>query len=63
VVDGDGSPLRASKPRQLDVEKNTVFYAVQRLADSAEIESVGKKWFVGDPLHEEWIRRLHIPPV
>ncbi len=61
VVDGDGSPLRASKLKQLGVEKNTVFYAVQRLADSAEIESIDRKWFVVDPLYEEWIRRLHIP--
>jgi hypothetical protein len=61
IIAGDGSPMRASVLRQLEIEKSTLFYALQRLADTAEIESTDKRWAIVDPLFEEWIRRLQVP--
>ena len=61
IIAGDGSPMRASVLRQLEIEKSTLFYALQRLADTAEIESTDKRWAIVDPLFEEWIRRLQAP--
>jgi hypothetical protein len=61
IIAGDGSPMRASVLRQLEIEKSTLFYALQRLADMAEIESTDKRWAIVDPLFEEWIRRLQVP--
>ena len=53
--------MRASVLRQLEIEKSTLFYALQRLADTADIESTDKRWSIVDPLFEEWIRRLQAP--
>jgi hypothetical protein len=61
VIGGAGSPMKASVLEQLSIEKSTVFYALQRLADIAEIETVDGKWVVVDPLFEEWIGRLRDP--
>ena len=61
VIAGEGSPMRASVLRQLEIEKSTLFYALQRLADTADIESTDKRWSIVDPLFEEWIRRLQAP--
>ena len=61
VIAGEGSPMRAAVLRQLEIEKSTLFYALQRLADTADIESSDKRWSIVDPLFEEWIRRLQAP--
>jgi hypothetical protein len=61
VLAGDGSPLRAAVLNQLDVEKNTAFYALQRLSETAEVESRDGKWVVVDPLFAEWVEGLRVP--
>lgn len=61
VIDGQGSPLRTAVLASLDVQKNTVFYALQRLGETADVETIDKKWAIVDPLFEEWIARLHDP--
>jgi len=58
IIQGEGSPLRTAVLSQLDVEKNTVFYALQRLGETADVETINRKWLIVDPLFEEWIRRL-----
>lgn len=59
VIGGQGSPLKTAVLANLDVQKNTVFYALQRLADTADVETIEKKWAVVDPLFETWIAGLH----
>jgi uncharacterized protein len=58
VIAGDGSPLRSNVLRQLEVEKTTVYNALRRLDQSADIERDGRRWQIVDPLFELWISRL-----
>jgi DNA-binding GntR family transcriptional regulator len=61
VLAGEGSPLRTAVLRQLEVEKTTIHNAVQRLAATAEVEVVERKYTIVDPLFAEWIDSLRAP--
>jgi uncharacterized protein len=61
VLAGEGSPLRTTVLRQLEVEKTTIHNAVQRLAATAEVELADRKYTIVDPLFAEWIDSLRAP--
>jgi hypothetical protein len=58
VLAGGGSPLRGAVLKQLEIEKNTVFYALRRLAETADVESRESGWTIVDPLFAAWIEGL-----
>jgi hypothetical protein len=58
VIAGDGSPLRTNVLHQLEVEKTTVYNALRRLGQSADIDRDGGRWQIVDPLFQLWITRL-----
>jgi uncharacterized protein len=58
VIEGVGSPLKVNVLRQLEVEKTTVYNALRRLSQSADIDREGSQWRVVDPLFELWVSRL-----
>jgi hypothetical protein len=58
IIGGDGSPFRQAVLDRLELDKSTAQSAVKRLADAADIEAIGRRYRVVDPLLEEWIVRL-----
>ena len=61
VVAGEGKPLRGAVLKQLEIEKNTAFYALQRLGEAADVESRDGTWVIVDPLFAQWIEKLRSP--
>lgn len=59
IVAGGGSPYKADVRRRLDLTKDMVRKALPRLSATAEIEAVGGKQVVVDPLFAEWIERIN----
>jgi uncharacterized protein len=59
IVAGEGSPYRGDVRRRLELTKDMVRRALPRLSATAEIETVGGKHVVVDPLFAEWIARLN----
>jgi hypothetical protein len=59
IVAGKGSPYKADVRRRLDLTKDMVRKALPRLSATAEIEAVGGKQVVVDPLFAEWIERIN----
>ena len=57
IVDGAGSPFRNEALRELGISKGSVQKAVPRLLARAEIEEVGGRYRVVDPLFARWIAR------
>jgi uncharacterized protein len=59
IIAGNGSAFRESVLKRLDLDKSTARSAVQRLLDSADIETAAAgKYRVVDPLFAEWIAKL-----
>jgi hypothetical protein len=58
IVAGEGSPYRGDVRRRLELSKDMVRRALPRLSATAEIETVGGKHEVVDPLFAEWIERI-----
>jgi hypothetical protein len=58
VIGGGGSAFRQAVLNRLDLDKSTAQGAVKRLADSADIEPVGRQFRVVDPLFEQWVARI-----
>lgn len=58
VIGGGGSAFRQAVLNRLDLDKSTAQGAVRRLADSADIEPVGRQFRVVDPLFEQWVARI-----
>jgi hypothetical protein len=58
IVAGRGSPLRAAVLEQLGLEKSTAFYALKRLAGTADVELQDRSYEIVDPLFAEWVSRL-----
>jgi uncharacterized protein len=58
IVAGEGSPYRGDVRRRLELSKDMVRRALPRLSATAEIETVGGKHVVVDPLFAEWIERI-----
>jgi hypothetical protein len=59
VIAGGGSPYKADVRQRLDLTKDMVRKALPRLSARAEIETVGGKHTVVDPLFAEWIERIN----
>ena len=59
VIAGEGSPYKADVRQRLDLTKDMVRKALPRLSARAEIETVGGKHTVVDPLFAEWIERIN----
>lgn len=59
VIAGGGSPYKADVRQRLDLTKDMVRKALPRLSSRAEIETVGGKQTVVDPLFAEWIERIN----
>jgi hypothetical protein len=59
IIAGEGSPYRADVRRRLELTKDMVRKAIPRLRATAEIELVGGKHAVVDPLFVQWIERLN----
>jgi hypothetical protein len=61
VIAGAGSPYKGDVLRRLELTKDMVRKALPRLTATAEIELVGEKYAVVDPLFAEWIERIIDP--
>jgi uncharacterized protein len=59
VIAGDGSPYREAVLRRLELSKPTAQGALNRLKQSAEVETEARKQVVVDPLFAEWISRMN----
>lgn len=59
VIAGGGSPYKADVRQRLDLTKDMVRKALPRLSSRAEIETVGGRQTVVDPLFAEWIERIN----
>jgi hypothetical protein len=59
VIAGEGSPYKADVRQRLDLTKDMVRKALPRLSARAEIETIGGKHTVVDPLFAEWIERIN----
>ena len=59
IVAGGGSAFRAGVLARLQLDKSTARSAVQRLLDTADVETAGTgRYRVVDPLYAEWIARV-----
>jgi uncharacterized protein len=59
VIAGEGSPYKGDVLRRLDLTKDMVRKALPRLSATAEIETIGGKHTVVDPLFAQWIERVN----
>ncbi len=59
VIAGEGSPYRQDVLRRLELTKDMVRKALPRLGATAEIENLGGKQAIVDPLFSDWIERIN----
>jgi hypothetical protein len=57
VLAGEGSPMQGRVLERLALDKATAYKALKRLADTADVETIDRKYALVDPLFAEWIGR------